>query len=220
MTQLNKIPFKSFTREQLKIRVPRNMMISGQSGSGKTQFVMNLVRYANEMFNPVPKAFVYAYGKYNDAIPLFKELGVIVHEGLPSKDFLALLPRPMFLILDDMMLNLDTKYIDQLFTVDGHHDGISTALLVQNAFEKNIKLARNNCHYIVLLNSPAAKRQIRDLGVSLYPHKSKQFIKIYDSIVSQQHFEPLFIDLEPQTDEELRLRSHIFPNQTMQVYKP
>jgi len=211
--------FKVIKNKHLKLKIPSNTMVMGSSGSGKTMYVLKLIKFVNHMFRPRPKNIVYAYGHDNNALPKLKKMGVIIHKGLPSDKYLANIKKPMILILDDLMLQADKHYLDNLFTVKSHHENIAVIKMVQNAFHKNLKTLRDNCHYFFLFNSPAAKRQIRDFGVNVFPQKYKNFLKIFENVVKSK-YEPLFIDLQPNTDEDLRLRSKILPNQITEVYKP
>jgi len=211
--------FKIIKNKHLKLKIPSNTMVMGSSGSGKTMYVLKLIKFVNHIFRPRPKNIVYAYGHDNDALPKLKKMGVITHKGLPSDKYLANIKKPMILILDDLMLQANKDYLDNLFTVKSHHENIAVIKMVQNAFHKNLKTLRDNCHYFFLFNSPAAKRQIRDFGVNVFPQKYKNFLKIFENVVKSK-YEPLFIDLQPNTDEDLRLRSKILPNQITEVYKP
>jgi ATP-dependent protease HslVU (ClpYQ) ATPase subunit len=44
------------SEEDLKFPIPSNIIVSGPSHSGKTELVLKLVKNANKMFIPPPKA--------------------------------------------------------------------------------------------------------------------------------------------------------------------
>jgi hypothetical protein len=214
-----KIPFQVIDDDEIKYKVPFAAILAGQSGSGKTTFLIRLLSFLKFLFKPIPVQVVYCYGEYNDAIPYIQQMDVTIHHGLPTDEFLSTCDKPLLLILDDLMLQADKKYLDSLFTVKSHHRNMGVIFVVQNAFDKNLKTARDNSQYLILMNSPSAKRQIRDLGSSLYPHKSKQFMEIYET-VTKDKFGYLVIDLNPSTDNQLRLRSNIFPGEITRVFNP
>jgi hypothetical protein len=111
------------------------------------------------------------------------------------------------------MLQINSKrdFMADLFTRKSHHSNISIIFIVQNLFEKNLKIARDNSHYIFLLNSPSAALQIRSLGLQIFPGNSlKYFLDSYKQSVSDRKFGYLLIDLHLASDSSLRLRTDIF----------
>ena len=60
-----------------------------------------------------------------------------------------------------------------------------------------------NAHYMVLFKNPRDISQFANLARQMYP-KTSQFV----------------VDLLAEQDEELRLRTNIFPGQTHYVYVP
>jgi len=65
-----------------------------------------------------------------------------------------------------------------------------------------------NAHYMVLFKNPRDVSQFAKLTRQMYP-KASQFAYSY-----------LLVDLRPEQDEELRLRTNIFPGETHYVYVP
>ncbi len=48
----------------VRFRVPANFYVSGQSQSGKSSLVRQLLRHTDELFYPVPTKIIYCYGEY------------------------------------------------------------------------------------------------------------------------------------------------------------
>lgn len=213
------IPFKAINRDGFKFKMPFAAIIAGPQSSGKTSFLVRLLKDKDHMFDPVPAEIAYCYGEFNSAIPKLNKMGVIVHHGIPDDDFLNKRKKPLLLILDDLMLTMDKKYLDLLFTVKSHHRNIGVIFVVQNLFDKNIKTARDNCQYLILMRSPSSVRQVRDIGTSLFPHKTKNFMEIYDRATGKL-YGYLLIDQHASTPNEFRLRSQIFPGEFMRVFEP
>ena len=201
--------FKSFNLVQLKIKLPFGMIISGPSTSGKTTFMAKLLDQSDDMFEPSPSKIVYAYGQFNNLITKLQNKGIIVHEGVPTDELINSLPKNSIIILDDLMLNLTSNFLTHLFTRKLHHKQLGCIFLTQNLFEKNLKVARDNSQYIVLMNSSSAARSIRTLGSQLFPRQLDYFLSAYKSACSKK-FGYLFIDLAPSSDPVLRLRTNIF----------
>lgn len=207
-----------FSDDDVKIKLPCNILVSGPSGSGKSVWIMNLVKNYKNLITPIPQNIVYAYGIYNDIVPLMDTLGVKTVAGSPES-VLKSLNGSCLLILDDLQTSLTEEYLNWLFLARTHHENICCVTVVQNLFAKNIKSARQNCHYIVLLNGVAYRLQVRILGSQLFPGQSNFFSDAYNQTMSEK-YASLFIDLHPRTPEALRLRGNIFPDSENIVFLP
>ncbi|GIX81309.1 hypothetical protein CDAR_405311 [Caerostris darwini] len=141
------------------------------------------------------------------------------HEGLPS-DIHTL--SNALIVIDDLMseLSSDTK-LTKLFTKGGHHRNLSIIFIVQNIFHKGKEMRdiSLNAHYLFLFKNPRDRSQIMHLGRQLYPSQTKFFREVYEDATSKP-FSYLLIDLKPDTDDSLRLRSGIFPGDKYCVYQP
>src|SRR5262249_32100487 len=141
--------------------------------------------------------------------PKLQKQGIIVYEGVPDDHILNNLAKCSIVIMDDLMLNISENFLTHLYTRKSHHKQLAVIFLTQNLFEKKLKTARNNSHYIILMNSPSAVLSIRNLGSQLFPRQLNFFLDAYKSACSRK-FGYLFIDLSPNSDPILRLRTNIF----------
>lgn len=198
----------------LKLVHPSNCLISGPTGSGKTFFVKKLIDY--KYFHPMPSRIIYCYGTYQPLFNLMK--GVIFEEGLPSN--IGSL-RDALIIIDDLMTELanDTR-LSKLFTKGSHHQNLSVVFLTQNLFHqgKEMRTINLNSHYMVLYKNPRDKSQIMHLARQMFPGKTKAFQEIFHDATSMP-FSYLFIDLKPDSNESLRMRTGIFPGDKHYVYE-
>ena len=55
----------------IQFRQPFNMVISGSSNSGKTEFVFRLIKHADVMISPPVDLIIYCYNEYQNR---FKEI--------------------------------------------------------------------------------------------------------------------------------------------------
>ena len=94
--------FKTFSLEDLKIKMPFGMIISGPSTSGKTTFMARLIDQSNNMFEPRPSKIIYAYGQFSAIIPKLQARGILVNEGVPDDELINKLPKNSIIILDDL----------------------------------------------------------------------------------------------------------------------
>ena len=107
-----------------------------------------------------------------------------------------------------------------MFTQSSHHRNISVVFLAQNLFPKN-KFARTvslNAHYMVLFKNPRDVSQFANLARQMYPKKSQFSVEAYRD-ATREPYSYLSVDLRPKQDEELRLRTNIFPRETHYVYE-
>lgn len=198
-----------------KLVHPSTCLISGPTGSGKTVFVQKLIEH--KMFSPMPTNIIYCYGSYQ---PLFNSMkNVTFEEGLPSN--LNTLNNAL-IIIDDLMTELSSDVrLSNLFTKGSHHRNLSIIFLVQNIFHqgKEMRNVNLNSHYMVLYKNPRDKSQTMHLARQMFPGKTKAFQEIFND-ATLAPFSYLFVDLRPDTDERLRLRTGIFPKDKHFVYEP
>jgi len=125
---------------------------------------------------------------------------------------------PALLIIDDLMHETD-ETVAKLFTRGSHHKNVSVVYLAQNLFPKN-KFARTislNAHYMFLFKNPRDATQFATLARQMYPHKSQFAVEAYKD-ATREPYSYLLVDLRPEQDDDLRLRTNIFPGETHYVY--
>jgi hypothetical protein len=138
----------------LKITIPSGVIVSGPSSSGKTELVLKILKHAADLFQPLPKAIIWAYGEFSELIPKLERDGVMVHSGLPSDEMLSKIPKPFVLVLDDLMGEIDPKKLADLFTKKSHHNNFTVIFLSQNLFDKALRVPRSNAQFIFLMRAP------------------------------------------------------------------
>jgi hypothetical protein len=199
---------------------PFTSIISGATGTGKSQWIIKLIKNANEMIDPPPQHILYCYSEINNDIINLKKNGVEVFNGVPTKELIMSKPKNLLLILDDLTNDINSDFLSILFTKGSHHWNVSVMLVCQNLFDKNVKIARINSHIIILMKSPQSLLQIRTLGSQLFPGRVPYFLEAYNDAVQQREFGYLVINMSPNMSEELRLSTKIFPNDKILIYLP
>ena len=208
----------------LLLQSPFTMLCSGTTSSGKTSFVKRLIRNADQMFREVPRAILYCYSSFQPTYAsMEKELNHIsFKEGLPSRTDIEALSKQGsgLIVLDDLMSEVtNSNEMQRLFTQYSHHQNISVIFVSQNMYfggryGKTINL---NSHYLVLFRNSNLS-QIRILGQQLLPGESKLLTEAYRDATADR-YGYLFIDLHPNNDRDLMLRTHIFPEEDMVLYQ-
>uniref|UniRef100_A0A914H413 AAA+ ATPase domain-containing protein n=1 Tax=Globodera rostochiensis TaxID=31243 RepID=A0A914H413_GLORO len=202
--------YPRINERELKFPIPCGIIVSGPSSSGKTQLVLRLLSCAYEMFEPPPKAIVWAYGEYSAQIPELERQGIIVHAGAPSDEMLNKLPKPFLIVYDDLMGEIDAKKLADLYTKKSHHNNFAVMFLTQNLFDKAIRVPRSNAQYIFLMRAPNDMLSIRNLATQIFPREQGFLIDAYKQACAEP-YGYLLVTLHANTNNILRLRTNIFP---------
>ncbi|KAL3070325.1 hypothetical protein niasHS_016152 [Heterodera schachtii] len=171
--------YPRINESELAFPIPSGIIVSGPSSSGKTQLVLRLLRHANVMFDPPPKAIVWAYGEYSAQIPELERQGVVPHAGAPSDEMLKKLPKPCLIVYDDLMGDIETKKLADLYTKKSHHNNFSVIFLTQNLFDKSMRVPRSNAQYIFLMRAPNDMLSIRNLASQMFPREQGFLMDAY-----------------------------------------
>lgn len=198
---------------------PFTMMISGPTGCGKTVWIRNLVNSINQVSKPIPTEIFYFYGEYQTIFETFKNTNFI--KGL-SETMMEKFDgsKPTLIIIDDLMIeSASSKLISEIYTKGSHHRNLSIILLVQNLFirgteSRNISL---NSQYFVLFKNPRDQSIATNIARQMFPSKIKKFQAIYEE-ATKNPFSYLFIDLKPNTPNEIRLLTNVLGEGLMQAY--
>ena len=178
-------------------------------------FTLRLIENAKEMIAPVPEKIIWCYGVYQDIFADYSNIEF--HEGVPALSLFDGKQRTL-LVLDDLMDQVSDS-VSQIFTKISHHKNLSVLYLTQNLFYKN-KHSRTislNSHFLVLFKNRRDITQVANLARQMYPGKSAFLVEAFAD-ASAGPYGYLLVDLRPQTAEEIRLRTNIFPGETSHVY--
>jgi hypothetical protein len=108
--------------------------------------MLKLLRDMKELIEPKPEAVLYCYGEYNSYVSIIQKLGVMVHRGAPTDEMLEKMPKPMLLIMDDLLYGIDEDFLSTLYTRKIHHRRIGVIFLTQHLYEKKLKV--NLCNIL------------------------------------------------------------------------
>jgi len=200
---------------------PFTGIVSGSTKSGKTEWTKKLIQHANALIHPNVEEVLWCYGEWQDS---YRDLAANPHvrliEGLPDLEELkGGCHTRRLLVLDDLMHEAcKTDSVSQLFTKGSHHWNLSCLFLVQSLFfSPALRTIRLNSHIICLMRNPADKSQVLNLARQLYPGNNKHLLEAYKE-ATEQKYGYLLVDLSPEVDERLRLRTRVFPGETHTVF--
>ena len=204
---------------------PTTILIAGPTQSGKTSFVVNVIK--NRLISPWPNRIIWVTGHPDDGLDK-KEMLL----QNPNIEYITKFDEGLFdkfsdqdrnlLIMDDLMEKAgNSKMAANLFTQGSHHRNLTIIFLIQNLFykSKEMRTISLNSHYLVLYKNPRDKSQIRNLAYQIFPSTPNFLIEAF-SDATQSRYSYLLIDLHPETAEEYRIRTRIFPGEEQIVFLP
>ena len=172
-------------------------LVIGQSGSGKTCYIYNVLKNKQTMFGDDPPATVlYYYGIWQDTYSeMQKDIeGIRFQEGLPTEAELMELTDPgvhTLIVLDDVQhLAANSQVVELIFTRLSHHRHCTCFYLQQNAYiqGKNQVTISMNAKYIEVFRSPRSLLQLQYLNAQIFPNSKNILIQAYKDIMSQEPY--------------------------------
>jgi hypothetical protein len=221
---------QTFEQKDIQFRHPFTLTISGSTGSGKSEWIMKLLQQVDLLINKPVAQILYCYGELNANVLRLQRGGyssvpvVYVHNGLPTEEDIRKRAQEtggqLLVVLDDLMVGMSQQFLDTLFTRGSHNWGVSVILVTQHLFTKELRIARNNSHYLVLMRNPAGELQVRTLASQLFPGHLPYFVESYHD-ACKRNFGYLLVDMHPESPPALRLRTHIYSEEhPLVVYVP
>lgn len=191
-------------------QTPAAISIAGASRSGKTTFVLNLLKHRRVMFSEPPKNvyFVFSYAQ-----PFFRE-----H---PDITFTRSIPTPRansLIIVDDAMFSRDKlRETAELFIGGSHHNGTSVIFISQYAFIQDpaYRVISLNSTALILFRSPRISQQVQTLSRQIFG-SSEKLSQIYRQACQRPH-SYIVLDLSQTCPDTYRVRSHILPHEGFEV---
>ena len=198
---------------------PFTCIVVGATSSGKSHWVKRLLENRMSLIDPSPAEVLYCFGEMNPQILEYRNQGIEIYNGVPDAETIKAQQKPLLLVIDDLMLDIQPEYLDILFTRGSHNWNVSVIFVTQALFGRNIKTARANSHYLVLMRNPQAKQNIRTLGSQMFPGQLKFFMESFNDATASP-YSYLLVDSHPNTDDKERLLTNIFPGEQLTHYLP
>lgn len=200
---LDKVENPNFNLHKLKL--PFRMCIVAPSGSGKTNFLVNLLSIFSSGVGTFQSIHIITRNKDE---PLYRWIGgmsdqLVIKEGLSNTPPLDKFDKEFnhLVVWDDLVLSKDLSMVENYY-IRARKLNVSVIFISQSYF-KIPKIIRNNCSYMVLLKL-SGNREVNiilsefGLGVT-----KEELISLYEYATNEK-FSPLIIDLE--SDKENRFR--------------
>ena len=187
------------------LKLPFRMCIVATSGSGKTNFLCNLIGLFSKGKGTFQTITIITKNKDE---PLYKWITsksdqIVIKEGLSNTPALDKYDKDFnhLLVWDDLVLSKDLSMVENYY-IRARKLNVSVIFISQSYF-RIPKIIRNNCSYMVLLKL-SGQREVNvilsefGLGVT-----KEELIEIYKYATSEK-FSPLLIDLEAESNKRFR----------------
>jgi ABC-type dipeptide/oligopeptide/nickel transport system ATPase component len=187
------------------LKLPFRMCIVAPSGSGKTNFLCNLIGLFSRGKGTFQTITIITKNKDE---PLYKWITsksdqIVIKEGLSNTPALDKYDKDFnhLLVWDDLVLSKDLSMVENYY-IRARKLNVSVIFISQSYF-RIPKIIRNNCSYMVLLKL-SGQREVNvilsefGLGVT-----KEQLIEIY-KYATNEKFSPLLIDLEADSSNRFR----------------
>ena len=215
----------NFNENDLKFQTPCSICVSGPSQSGKSYWILKLIKNRSTLFSTNFHQLIYCIPE-NLSLnrnPIFEEVkltfpGAQLHFGLPDVTKLNLNfdNSPKLLIIDDLMTEFLSNYqMVKLLSVEVHHCNITTIFTLHNLFapSKFGRTLTRNVNYKILFANRLDLKEIRN--VSLQISNLPTFLsESFDFLNKEFPNEPAYIIIDGHIKSNLKnffVRSQIFP---------
>ena len=205
------------------IKHPFSMLLMGMRGSGKTNFIKDLL-LSDYLINLPDKIYFvcdsFQDNHFNPLKKYYKDRISFV-EDLPSYEEME----NSLIIIDDQMNTALTNESVLKAYFKGRHKSISILVSIQAIFsnqgKNNLKTISINSDILVLFPSLKVSDSVKILSRQIYQDLWKFMYYSYEDTRKSQPYPHLLIDNRPQISEKIRLRANIFTNlPNIQVYSP
>ena len=199
---------------------PYSFLLCGPPRSGKTTWIIELLRHYEELCSHTPQKLIWIYGvEQPDLFETIKKIW-FPHQcefinGFPE-DLLTRLEqmsdRGSLCIFDGVMNEVSSNsMVSKLFMRGRSHLGCSLVLMLQNIFPKSTqsRTISINAQYQVLFRNSRDSLQISIFAHQLYPHNSKDFLEIYKRAI-QRPYGCLFCCFTQSCPDEIRIAQTFF----------
>ena len=180
--------------------LPRSATLNlcGPSQSGKTTFLLCLLREADKVFQEPFKRIFFSYSEdqhmYEEIKQLFPE--TVFHKGIPDlqtlEEFCSSVEGYSLLIFDDLQTSMDTQEVSELFLRVAHHKCTYIINLQQAIFRAgyNARLQSINSSHFCLTKSNRDRLMIKRFFSQLAPTQSSKLLAVYDDMMETENSSP------------------------------
>lgn len=175
--------------------------------------MLKFLRHIRELVEGEIEHIVWCYGEEGGVPPEIEQSASIkAFRGVPTEESKLLRPNSL-IVLDDLMSECYNKVVSDLYTRGSRHKKISVFILTQNLFHQSphSRAISLSTRYFVLLRNVRDRAQFSHLARQIYPENAPSLCSaLCDAWCRPYSY--FLIDLDPRTEEGLRFRTNIFPD--------
>ena len=189
----------------IKFLANKNTIISGPTGSGKTQFILEVIR--QKLVHPFPKNIYYMYKVEQDFMKTWADVEEQPIRFINGLNFEEVdMTEPSMLIIDDLMLSKDRKTAE-MFILGSHHRQVSLFYITQSLFHNcdQYRLMSYNAHYYVIFNNKRNASQINHLARQVFIGREQQRIINAYKRAGQKQYGFIVLSFAPELPDELQV---------------
>lgn len=187
----------------IKFLANKNTIIFGQTGAGKTHYILEVIR--QRLIHPFPQKVYYMYNIEQHFMETWNETEDQPITFIKGLDFEQVdNSTPSMLVIDDLILSTNRETAE-MFILGSHHKQVSLFYLTQNLFP-NCKLFRtmsNNAHYYVIFHNQRNFRQVHTLARQIYVGSDLHRIINAYKRASKRHRGFIVLSFAPELPDEL-----------------
>jgi hypothetical protein len=204
--------------DALKFEHPFTLIIAGPTSSGKTSFCLKFLQHLQSLCSETSFAggIIWCYSENTavhrqDLQNLHKN--VSYHDGVPE-EFGDAQGRASLIILDDLLNQVYSQNVCDLFTKGSHHRNTSVILYTQNLFHqgRHCRDISLNAKYLVPLKNTRDKNQFTFFARQVYPEHSHSLYEAYLDATKRPHGYIILV-FGKNTNDLLRFRTNVLPDQ-------
>jgi len=194
------------------IKWPFKWTLVGSSGSGKTNFAINMIKESDRLFDQKPDRVIIIYKVFQEIYNTCKKYfptSFYTEDECDLEELTLLNKDKLLIICDDLYFSKKLAEISEHFLIKGRHRNTSWIVLTQSIFNqpalKNI--SRNSTHMTLFKNVRLNEPHI--LFSQLRPKSSKVLQNIYAD-ATKNPYGYLDIDLSQTCPDKLRYKTNLF----------
>jgi hypothetical protein len=207
------------TIDDIKWSHPSSIILSGPSCSGKTTILGHIIEDSKSLYEPPPGKIILYYREEQSVYKTWNDDDLIseMNEGFPEReDFMTkIVDRKneggTLVIFDDLGLEIENNldFMNELFTVTGHHYCVSIILVLHNLFSRSLRTLSLNCNRFILTKSLRDRSQVRCLASQSFPGKVPYIMAAYEDAISKK-YGFLVLDFSPACESNMIVTSGWF----------
>lgn len=202
---------------------PFTFTIAGPTMSGKTFYVLDFLRRRDEIISEKIEKVVYVYTEAQAIFDNYAKEDPQIVFTTNIEDVDSLVVPKSLIIFDDKLLDFndakENKVIADWFIKGAHHRDCSVILILQNAYDKALRLCNINSVYLAFFNQIRDKSTIFNIAKQYCPGNTKFLLDAYNRATSRP-YRYLFFDFHQTQNNLYRVRSNTFPDEDCEIYVP